>query len=279
MQVTLLGTGTPILDPARQQSAVLIQVGDQKLLFDAGRGVTTQLTRAGIQPQDINAVFITHHHYDHICDLGEWLLTAWHNGRVDLIGIYGPQGTRAIVNALFEHVYARDIAFTLCTDANTIDIRNLVHTVDVAPGLVYETGECKVLTQYVEHGNMLGLSREDWPCLGYRIEAEGKSVVISGDTVACAGLDWLAWNTDCLIQCCYLAEAELTNVENARLAQHIIASARQAGEIAMRNQVHRLVLTHIRPKPEAMMHALVEDVRVIYGGPVIVGEDLMVIRI
>ncbi len=113
MQIILLGTGTPVLDTARQQSALLVALDGKKLLFDAGRGVTSQVARAGIQPQQIDAVFVTHHHYDHISDLGEFLLTAWHNGPETPLNIYGPCGTVEIVAALLGQVYARDIAFTI----------------------------------------------------------------------------------------------------------------------------------------------------------------------
>lgn len=279
MQILLLGTGTPVLDPARQQSALLVDTGGSKLLFDAGRGVTSQMAKLGIQPQAVDAVFITHHHYDHISNLGEFLLTAWHNGRQTPLAVYGPHGTAGIVRALFEHVYARDIAFALFNSAEAVDIRNVVQAQDVTPGLVCDTGTYRVLAEYVDHGNSLGLSREHWPCLGYRIEAKGKAIAISGDTVACDGLDRIARGADCLIQCCYLAEAEITTPALERLARQVIASGRQVGEIAARNRVRRLILTHIRPKPEAMMRAMVEDVRGAYQGALQVGEDLMVIDV
>jgi len=76
MRLILLGTGTPVLDPTRQQAALLIQLNGANLLFDTGRGVTSQLLQVGVAPQEIDAVFLTHHHYDHISNLGEFLLTA-----------------------------------------------------------------------------------------------------------------------------------------------------------------------------------------------------------
>lgn len=84
---------------------------------------------------------------------------------------------------------------------------------------------------------------------------------------------------DVLIQCCYLAEAEITNPAFARLAKHVIASSGQVGKFAARNEVKKLVLTHIRPKFEAMKRSLVEDVRQDYSGELYLGEDLMVIDI
>lgn len=277
MRLILLGTGTPVLDPTRQQAALLIQLDGANLLFDAGRGVTSQLLQAGLAPQAIDAVFITHHHYDHISNLGEFLLTAWHNGRTTPIHVYGPPGTAAIVTALFTQVYARDIDFTLFMDPDGADIRKLVQVNEVSAGLVCDTGAYRVDAAYVNHGNSLGLSQARWPCLGYRLEADGKTIAISGDTVACEGLDRLAAQADCLVQCCYLAEAELTSPAFVRLATHIIASAGAVGEIAARNGVKQVVLTHIRPKAADLLQALVADVRKYYQGEVILGADLLVI--
>ena len=113
MRITLLGTGTPTLDQNRKGSSLLIEVGNEKLLFDAGRSVTTQLLNACIQPQNVNPIFITHHHFDHIGNLGELLLTMWHNERTSRIDIFGPNGTPEIVAALLGQVFKRDIAFTL----------------------------------------------------------------------------------------------------------------------------------------------------------------------
>ena len=279
MKITLLGTGTPLLDPTRQQSALLVEIEDTKLLVDAGRGVTSQLLKIGLQPQQIDEVFITHHHYDHISNLGEFLLTAWHNGRTLPLMIYGPPGTAEIVAALFQKIYARDIAFALFNNGEMADIKKIVQVTEVTAGLIRNTHHYRIFTEYVNHGNSLGLSPENWPCLGYRIEAHRKVIALSGDTVACVGLDRLAQAADCLIQCCYLAEAEITTPGLERLATHVIASARQAGQIAAHNQVKQLVLTHIRPKSEAMMQSLIEDVRGSYGGELLLGEDLMVINV
>ena len=279
MRITLLGTGTPMPDPNRQGSALLVEKGDVKLLFDAGRGVTTQLAKIGMEPQQIDLVFITHHHHDHICSLGEFLLASWHNGRRTPLDVYGPPGTTDIVDALLGQVYARDIAFALFTVKDVKDIREIVRVHDIDPGVVYEGDRWRVLAASVDHGNGLGLSQEEWPCLGYRLEGEGKVAALSGDAVACDGLNSLARDADVLIQCCYLAEDELTNPAFRRLARHVIACSRQAGRIAAHNAVKRLVLTHIRPKPEAMMQALVQDIRIDYNGDVLLGEDLMVIEI
>jgi ribonuclease BN (tRNA processing enzyme) len=275
MRITLLGTGTPMVDPLRQASALLIEVDEAKLLFDAGRGITGQLLKAGHTPQQINPIFITHHHYDHIGNLGDLLLTAWHNGRETPTDIYGPPGTAKIIEVLWSQVYARDITFARFFAPEGPDIRELVRVQEISAGPVCDTGDWRVLAEEVEHGHRLGLSREAFPCLGYRLEAGGKIVAISGDTVACAGLDRLAQGADLLIQCCYLAEAEITTPAQERSARYIIASSDAAGQIAARNGVKRLVLTHIRPKSEALLDSMLGDVRRHYQGELYLGEDMM----
>lgn len=279
MHITLLGTGTPILDPRRQPAGLLIELEKWQLLFDAGPAVTGQLIKGGFQPQRIDCLFLTHHHYDHIGGLGELLLAAWHNGRDTPFDVYGPPGTRDIITALLDQVYARDIAFARFTEPDGPDIREMVRVQEITPGLVYRDNHYRVLAEHVDHGHGLGLSQADWPCFGYRLEAEEKVVAISGDTVACAGLDRLAEGADVLIQCCYLAEAEITTPAREQLARHIIACSGQVGQIATHNRVKKLVLTHIRPKSDLLLQALLTDVRQDYAGELVLGEDLMRIEV
>ena len=97
--------------------------------------------------------------------------------------------------------------------------------------------------------------------------------------MACDGLDSLARGADVLVQCCYLAQDEIADPEFERLAKHVIACSKQAGQIAARNQVKKLVLTHIRPKSEAMLRSMMQDVRREYDGKVYLGKDLMTIDV
>lgn len=277
MQIILLGTGTPIFDPAREHSALLVRLTNDTLLFDAGRGVTSQMTKLGHLPQETDTIFLTHHHFDHIGGLGELLMTAWHNGREAPLDIFGPHGTSVIVDALLNRVFARDIAFAQFTDPGAGNIREIVRVTEITAGWSTRRGSWTVSAEQVEHGHSLGISQDDFPCLGYRLEAQEKVVGISGDTVACNGLDRLAHDADILVLCCYLAEAEITTPGFEQLARNVIASSGQAGKIAASNHVKKLVLTHFRPKSEEMMASLLEDVRKDFAGEVILGEDLLVI--
>ncbi len=109
MKITLLGTGGPRPDPDRHGPSAMVQIGDEYLLFDAGRGVVLQMVRAGIPLDQVNPVFVTHHHYDHIGDLADVILTSWLMGRQHDLKIFGPPGTTSVVDALLNQVYDKDI--------------------------------------------------------------------------------------------------------------------------------------------------------------------------
>lgn len=283
MHITLLGTGTPILETNRQGSATLVTIDGEHLLFDTGRGITTQLLKSGLSARDIDAIFVTHFHLDHIGDLGDLVISAWHAGREQPLRVFGPPGLTTIIMALIDQVYQYDTHFFHVFEQYLghprVDIRAILDIHEITPGVVTECEQWNVVTDYVEHGVQLGLSRHEWPCVGYRVEHHGHIVTISGDTIVCDALYRLAEGADVLVQCCYLADAELTHPEFNVLSDMVIASSTQVGMFAARAGVATVVLTHIRKKSSQLMQALVADVHQHFPGEVIVGEDLMVIEV
>lgn len=282
MKLSLLGTGTPRPDVRRQCTANLVQIGGVNIMVDAGRGAVTQLVRLGHDPVDIDYIFITHHHFDHIGNLGDLLMAAWNNGRKNPIRIFGPDGTADIMDHLLA-IYRRDIEFRLLEErvlgTPVPDIRDLVQVTDIAAGEGHVGDGWSVIAGQVEHGHGLGLSHAEWPCFGYRIEAGGKTLTISGDTIDCDGVRELAAGADLLLQCCYLAEAEIDSSDKRLLSDVVLASATQASRIASAARVGKMVLTHLAPKSEAMLQAVLNEARDGFGGEVVIGEDLMVFEV
>ncbi len=281
MRIILLGTGGPKPDPDRQGPAVLVGTGDRNILFDTGRGVVTQLVRVGVEVKDIDLIFLTHHHFDHINSLGDVLMSAWNLGRTDPITVFGPEGTASIVDSLINRIYKRDIAFRLreaeLSGVKLADTDQMVISRDVGAGIVYDEGGISIRSEFVLHGHGLGISQDGWKCLGYRIEAKGHTVSISGDAVDCHGLDLLAKGSDGLVICCYLSKNEMLDKESRLIADHILACSPQIGRIATRAGVKKVILTHFRQKDEMRIKELVAEVKSDFNGEVIAGRDLLTI--
>jgi len=280
MKVTLLGTGGPRPDPNRNASTVAISIGDEHILFDAGRGVVGQLAKAGIPLNSVNPVFITHHHYDHIGDLYDVMLATWMHGRKEPLRIFGPPETRRIADAMLTQVFDKDWQWRSAGEPAFGGWKPVI-VEDVSTGVVLDTGRWTVRADIVEHGDGLGLPAaflKRWTCYGYRFEADGKVVVISGDTVDCPGIARLAEGADVLIHCCYMSSAEMTTEHFRRTSKYTLAAGDTVGKIAARAKVGTLVLTHHLPrKDESVFAGLAEEVSRDFSGKLVVGRDLTTI--
>src|SRR5687767_4695892 len=95
-KVTLLGTGGPEPAMDRFGPGTLGEAGAEKLLFDAGRGVSQRLWQVGVRPGEVNAVFLTHLHSDHVVGIPDLWLTGWlrarFGGRITPLEARGPKG-------------------------------------------------------------------------------------------------------------------------------------------------------------------------------------------
>lgn len=244
--------------------------------------MTLQLLKAGVPFDAVNPVFITHHHFDHIGDLYDVMLATWIGGRKEPLRIYGPPETERIVNALLTQVYDKDV-YWRDKGEPTLGGWKPVIVEDILEGLVIDNGRWKVKAETVNHGDGLGIPPaflKRWNCYGYRFEAEGKVIAISGDTIPCDGLDRLATGADILVQCCYLASPEINNEHFRRLAQHTLACSDSVGKVAARAGVKTLVLTHHKVRTDqSMLERMAEEVARDFSGHLVVGEDLTEIEV
>ncbi len=277
MKVVLLGTGGPRPDPNRNAAATLIRIDGENILFDAGRGVVLQLVRAGVPLPSVGPVFITHHHFDHIGDLYDVMLATWMQGRKEALRIYGPPETQRIVDALLTQVYDKDWRWRSEGEPAFGGWKPVV-AVDVGTGLVLDTGRWRVKAEAVIHGHGLGFAPaflKRWTCYGYRFEANGKVVAISGDTVDCPGIERLAQDADVLVHCCYMASSEINNEHFRRVARHTLAAGDTVGKIAARSNAKTLVLTHHWPRTDdKALDLLAEEVARDFSGRIVIGADL-----
>lgn len=274
--IVLLGTGGPRPDANRGATSLLIEAGEDAILIDAGRGVVRQLAALGMPLARIDPVLITHHHYDHIGELHDVILSSWLTGRSGTLRLFGPPETRRIVEALLHQVYDKDIEFRV-REAGNIPWQP-VDTTDIIAGAVCEGANWRITAEVVDHGSRLDFPaafRQRWLCLGYRFECDQGVIAFSGDTVDCPGLRRLAANADILVQCCYLARSEIGSPQTRRLADYTLACADTVGRIATEAKVGTLVLTHHRQKPDELLEQMRADVARDFAGSVLLGHDGM----
>src|SRR5581483_5241175 len=171
LRVTLLGTGSPQPRMDRFGPGILVEAGDKKLLFDCGRGVTQRIEQIRIRFTEIDALFLTHLHSDHVVGIPDLWLTGWARGRKVPLQVWGPAGTKEMMSHLKE-AFQFDIEIRQQDDklpALGVDVL----AKDIERGVVYDGDGIKVTAFTVDHGQVK-------PALGYRIDFAGHSVVLSG---------------------------------------------------------------------------------------------------
>ena len=275
VDVTLLGTGCPPPNPRRRGPATLVAHGGERCLVDAGSGVAVQLQLAGVPVIELRQVFLTHLHSDHVIDLGHLVLSRWILGENAPLAVYGPAGTAPHVERLLA-LWEWDVGVRRAHMHDREGPR--VTVTEVAEGPVYEGGGLAVTAFEVEHEPVK-------PALGFRFDAGGRRVVVSGDTRPCESLIRHARDADVLVHECTDAsqtrwtpgcgwpsrEAKVADIA----AYH--TGPDEVGRVAARARARTLVLTHLMPGSTAA--DLAARAAAGYGGRVVVGEDLMTVPV
>jgi ribonuclease Z len=268
IEVTTLGTGSPIPDPNRAGPSTLVRAGGQSFLVDCGRGVLLRATAAGATANGLTATLLTHLHSDHLTDLNDVITTRWVTSFAPLpLRLVGPPGTQAVVDGTLAAL-APDIEYRLAHH-DDLTWAPPVEVVEVTGGVVHDEGGVRILAASTDH-------RPAAPSVGYRFEHGGHAVVVAGDTVPCPGLDEL---------CAGAAVLVITVVRHDLIEQLGIArlidvcdyhsTVEQAADTAARAGVPTLVLTHgvppIAPGAEDEWRALAATR---FDGEIVVAADL-----
>ncbi len=276
-RVTLLGTGVPIPRPDRFGPSTLIEAGNHTVLIDAGRGATMRLFQLGIPIGQIDALLLTHFHSDHTVGIPDLWLTGWLNShfgnRRRPFNVIGPVGTRTLMHHL-EAAYARDIEIRvedekLAREHAAISVKEFTED-----GVVYQAGELKVIGFTVDHGDAIK------PAYGYRIEYQGRAVVISGDTRYNANVLRYGEHADLLIHEVAMARPELLGEASIQRIVNHHTSPQEAGRVFAQTKPKLAAYTHLvmlasqTIKPPTT-DELIAATRETYAGPLQVGEDLM----
>ncbi|MGH2934887.1 MAG: ribonuclease Z [Gaiellaceae bacterium] len=280
LDLVFLGTSASMPTARRAPAALLLRRGGERLLFDCAEGTQRQLQRSVVGLPEIEEIFLTHLHADHVLGLPGMLKTFALRGREEPgLTVYGPRGTRDLF-ARFKPFLGR-LPYELTV-------------VELAPGERLERGDYAIETFAVQHGaSAVGyalVERERPGCfdvaaadaLGVPPGPErgmlqrgepvtladgrvvtpdavlgparpGRKLAITGDTAPAPSVVQAAHRADVLVH-----EATFGDDEGERAKETMHATASEAAQVAKLAEVRLLALTHISPRyfgPELLREA------------------------
>jgi len=286
LRVTVLGSGNPWNTRAQASASVMVEVGNPErdiLLFDIGSGSLANYASLKLPINQLNKVFLSHLHADHMGDLitlsGSWSKVGRADGPIYVWGPSGTEprlGTRHFVEAI-EEALAWDTAAGRGA-INPDSMKIVVSEFDFSQTqVVYDENGVKITSFPVVHA----LSG----AVGYRLDFASLSFVFSGDTRACwplvraceGGVDLLIH--ECFPPAAALAAASGLSIERATIALNAAHTSPQAaGKVfgLAKPRVAGLIHTLLSPQVIQMVFS---ELGSVYNGPVVQTQDLTVFNV
>ena len=266
LSLRFLGTSASRPTVERNVASVALVREGETLLFDCGEGTQRQMMRYGVS-FSLNDIFFTHFHADHVLGVVGLMRTMALQGRTEPLRLWGPAGGTRILRRA-EGLGVERLGFP-------VEITELAPGVPVSragyslvpfavdhrgtPSLGYALVEDIRLGRFnpdaaralgIPEGPLWGALHRGRPVTlddGRVVEADelvgpartGRRVVITGDTRPCDATVEAARGADLLVH-----EATFADEEAARAVETGHSTAREAGDVAARAGVGRLVLTH-----------------------------------
>lgn len=305
MHAVITGSGSALPDPQRGNASAAVIVDGAMLQFDCGRKAMDNQMRAGIDPVDVDFIFFTHLHFDHIATYDYYLISSWIAGRQKPFKVFGPPGTRSMNEGALA-MHGLDVRFVKAIVDSWPESmprrpasRPPVEVTEIGAGEVLKTKQFRVTAVETAHFP----KQWGWKSLGYRVDSRYGSVAISGDTAPTEKMVELAHGVDLLIHECVMPDYGMTRGGKFSLKMdtskprtgHTTPS--ELGRLAAKAKVGRLVATHLPPytsvpaarEMSSMYYGPGEGpeiwdkftraIEAHYTGPVVLAQDAMVFSI
>ena len=177
LSAVLCGAGSPMPSENRSGPCIAVIAGETLFIVDAGDGISN-LNRLGLPSGNIDTVFLTHFHSDHIDGLGQLAMNRWVTGNKSTpLPVSGPLGTKIVVEG-FNQAYAQDAQYRNAHHGDSVAKltgAGMVASEFEVPGpksgvQVYEKNGISVIAFSVDHFPVA-------PAVGYNLHTKaGKSL-------------------------------------------------------------------------------------------------------
>ena len=248
MKLTILGSGSPEAYKRRASSGYLLEVGEDRILFDCGGGVFDNLLKSGRTPSDITHIIFTHLHSDHMMDYARLVHAAWDEGGA-AIKVYGPPPIKQITQGYFgpDGVLSHDLrARTELPQSQEVWRARggtlprpwpAPDVIEIMPGDRIEGQGWQIYSASAPHAQPF------LECMAFALTYQGKKFVYSGDSGLCPEVAALSQDADTLLHWCYRLDDD--HHVSASMAQ-TTPTPSEIGKMAADANVSRLILTHFR---------------------------------
>lgn len=278
MKLTVLGSGSPEAYARRASSGYLLEVAGHRILFDCGGGVVSRLVEAGFRPSDIDYLFFTHLHSDHMMDYGRLVHAAWDEGGKP-IKVFGPEPIKEITSKLFGRngLFVHDlIARTELKGSQEVWLARggklprswpSPEVIEIEPGFAFEERGWSLSSCAVPHAQPF------LTCMAYAVNDDDEKFVYSGDAGLTKDLEALAQDADTLLHWCYRLSDE---IQVSDFMRETAPTPLEIADMANRIGIQQLILTHFRihmDQAERYANAL-RELRESFAGPGHIAEDL-----
>ena len=295
LRLTFLGTSAAQPTIHRNLSGLAVKADTELLLFDCGEGSQRQMIRFGTG-FSVDAVFFTHFHADHYLGIIGFLRTLGMQGRETALTLYGPAPAKRL---LHQAVYLGVDKLDFPIDIQELKDGDVVRRTNYAVRAIGVDHRINALGYALEEDIRAGrfnperareLQVREGPDFGKLQRGEavlaldgvtwvqpsdvvgpsrpGRKLVLSGDTRPCEALTLAAEGADILIH-----ESTFSDDEQQRALETRHSTAREAGRVASRAHVKRLILTHLSSRHDTEPGRLATQAREEFSGTVEVAAD------